>query len=86
MGLIAIIDYGSGNLKSVYNALKNIRGKNTIVVSSSAKEIKISTLDNSSGIRKCLNQQIRDSVLLTTNPCLERPTNPLPPRRTSVTH
>lgn len=40
MGLIAIINYGSGNLKSVYNALKNIKGKNTIVVTSSAKEIK----------------------------------------------
>lgn len=43
MGLISIIDYGSGNLKSVYNAvnhLSNQKRKEKVVVTSSISDIK----------------------------------------------
>jgi len=43
MGLISIIDYGSGNLKSVYNAIKHLtnqKSKEKVVVTSSISDIK----------------------------------------------
>jgi len=86
MKCVSIIDYGSGNLKSVYNALNKVLSKKTlcqkIIVTSNPKEIKDSSyiiLPGVGSFKGCLNglrsqpglfESISENVLVKKKPFL----------------
>ena len=68
MNIIVIIDYGSGNIRSVYNAIKKVSAlsKRKIIVSSEINDVKKAThiiLPGVGSFESCVNGLKQTSLL-----------------------
>ena len=75
MKLVSIIDYGCGNIKSVFNAFNAIKEKKNIkiLVTKEEKEIKESDyiiLPGVGSFESCIKGLIKSNLLLIPNNCL----------------